>query len=437
MRLSSTWLVATSEYFFEIKRPVFYITVLAVPLLLLLLMGSAMWLVQATQSEERPQVYVLNQDDWQPLESQTIDFIPLQDTTALVVAQTWVGANSYLLHLPSGSAYHLGRATLYAQSAPSTLLSQAVQQCLADRVYRMRLEQRGLTPQALAAFYPKEVPSIRLVQAQDLLVYSAKQAQTATILGTVLGFIMYAMILGYGMRAFRKIMEEKQVRLLELLLTAVRPIELLTGKLLAALWIALTQVALWGIVLVGLAVLLLPWVPMGLIMEQLPTTATATHGAAVLLEGGWDRASFIGGFLAIQLQPYIGFVLLYLLFGYLLYAALFTVLAGLVGDEENGRKYIIIALLPLIFSTTQITHVAADASTSLAMWLSLVPLTAPIIMPVRLLFGVPWWQVGLSLFGVFGLALALLWFAARVLRVSWLSAGGASLAQRLRWLLSS
>lgn len=222
-----------------------------------------------------------------------------------------------------------------------------------------------------------------------------------------LGFVMYLSILMYGQIILGAVVEEKETRIAEILFSSVKPFTLLMGKLVGVSFVALTQLALWG----------------------LAFSAFALYGVGVLASRGISAR--IPG---VPFSHYVYFALFFLL-GYFMYATLYALIGSMVTTAQEGGQLAMPIILILAVSFYLFLPVSRSPDSPLAFWVSIIPFSAPVAMVVRIVTQTPpFWQIALSLVLGFGTVLVIMYAASRIYRVGMLMYGKrASIPEAIRW----
>ena len=236
---------------------------------------------------------------------------------------------------------------------------------------------------------------------KDIRTGKESNSELKMILGAILGFMIYFFIFFFGGQIMRSVSEEKTSRIIEVLISSVKSIYLLFGKIIAVALVGLTQFALW----IVLTLLLLGGIKIAqpdIFSPQSGNTAQITE--RVVTADNIDSEQFnsdttatiIENIKSINFPLIIGMFILYFLLGYLLYGALFGAVGSLIDDDADASQFSLPITVPLIFAMICVPIVMEDASSSLAQWLSIIPFTSPMIMLVRIPYGVPVWQLTVS-----------------------------------------
>jgi ABC-2 type transport system permease protein len=241
-----------------------------------------------------------------------------------------------------------------------------------------------------------------LLKPVDLISKDKDSGWAAFASVYALFFLMYFVILFYGMNVARSIIEEKTSRIFEVLLATIRPEEMMAGKVIGVGAVGLTQVGIW--IVAGLLV-----TQLGLLAAGVSLSITPTQ---------------------------IGFFILFFLLGYILYSSVAAALGAMTSSEQELQQLNMFLMLPLIACSVVILQVVRDSDGFVARAFSFFPFCTPLIMYVRIAVHQPQaWQIALSIVGLIFTILAILWFASRIYRVGILMYGKKpNLPEILRWL---
>ena len=240
------------------------------------------------------------------------------------------------------------------------------------------------------------------------------------VLAYILGFLIYMFIFLYGGMVMQGVIEEKSNKVLEVMVSSVKPFQLMMGKILGIASVALTQLVIWVVFIVvvgGLAVKLISPDLVGAAQAMQATGFSATpQGMGINLDA--DTAGIIAtitspGYL---LRIFGGF-LLFFIGGYLLYAAMFAAVGSAVDNEKDTQNLQMPITIPLVLAIFVMINAMQDPNGQLAFWFSMIPFTSPILMMVRLPYGVPAWEFWLSVALLYGTFVGTVWLAGKVYRV--------------------
>ena len=223
-------------------------------------------------------------------------------------------------------------------------------------------------------------------------------------LGLIMEMALYMFIILYGQMVMTSIIEEKNNRVLEVVVSSVSPNTLMMGKILGIGAVAITQILIWALLVCGTAILGLPAIMSGVQAEAAGTPEGLMSAMSLLAQ-----PSFIIGM--------FGWMTLFLIGGYLFYSAIYAAIGSAVDNIQDASQLQTLAIVPVLAALILSFTVVNDPNSTLALWLSYIPFTSPLTMMMRLPFGVPVWQSVLSLV-ILGLSvLAVVWIAAKIYRV--------------------
>ncbi len=221
--------------------------------------------------------------------------------------------------------------------------------------------------------------------------------------GSILGFVIYGFILVFGGLIMRSVSEEKGSRIIEVVISSVKSIYLFFGKIIAVGLVGLTQFVLWialSLILIGGVQIAKPDIFKTEEQEKIELTdrvITADKLDTLNMDNSSTMNEIMKEINAINFPLILSMFIIYFLLGYLLYGALFGAVGSLIDSDADAGQFSIPLTIPFIFAVICLPMVMTNPSSSLAIWLSMIPFTSPVIMLVRIPFGVPIWQVILSL----------------------------------------
>lgn len=245
----------------------------------------------------------------------------------------------------------------------------------------------------------------------------AQSAELNSLAGIGLNFVLYMFLLMYGALVMNSIVEEKGNRVLELVVSSVKPMQLMMGKIVGVGLVAFTQIAIWAAIIVGASSLLLP----ALIPADVMTEASALNSGAIDASASnidVDIAHIIGAFTDVPyLLGILGLLVLFLIGGYMLYAAIFAAIGAATDNLQDSSQLQLIGTLPIMVGLFASMAAVADPDGIFAVVMSLVPFTSPMVMMARVPFGIPGWQIALSLALLVITVFVMIWLAGKIYRV--------------------
>ena len=261
-------------------------------------------------------------------------------------------------------------------------------------------------------------------------------AEVASILGMVLTFIIYMFIMMYGAMVMQGVMEEKTNRIIEVMISSIRPFDLMMGKIIGIGFVGLTQVFLWGILTTVLISGSLFFFGGNASPEEVMNAQMAAQGMNNIATNSSSMNIQILEIISSINFKMIGICfILYFIGGYLLYAALFAAIGSALEQQEDSQQFMTPIMILMIFSLYAGIYSMENPDGPLAFWCSMIPLTSPIVMMVRLPFDIPMWELLLSFVLLFATAVFIVWFSAKIYRVGILMYGKKpSIKEMMKWL---
>jgi len=266
---------------------------------------------------------------------------------------------------------------------------------------------------------------------------TSSNTDIAIAAGFIFTFLIYMFVMSYGGMVMQSVMEEKTNRIVELMVSSVKPFQLMMGKIVGIAFVGFLQLAIWGIMLA--VILTATGIIFGLSTAELSQTSSmSAMGMQAVPAMNTMPSESQQIFSALVNLPYaelgICFVL-YFIGGYLLYASFFAAIGASVNEQEDSSQFMMPVVLIMIFGIYAAMGSAENTNGPLAFWASMFPLTSPIVMMVRIPFNVPLWQELLSLAILFATSFFFVWCSARIYRVGILMYGKKpSLKEMLKWM---
>lgn len=253
------------------------------------------------------------------------------------------------------------------------------------------------------------------------------------ILGYIFGFVIYMFILLYGQMVMQGIMEEKQSRIVEVIISSVKPFELMMGKIVGIALVGLTQLAIW--VVLGFAIIsgARSFMPAhtGTAQELMAQSQVAAQNAPQL-DKMQDILSMLG---SVNFPLIIGCFIFFFIGGYLLYSSLFAAVGSAVDAQEDAQQFMMPIMLPIILAIMVMLSAIKNPEGATAFWFSVIPFTSPVVMMARIPFGVPAWQLILSMALLVVTFIGMVWAAGKIYRTGILMYGKKTSWKELgKWL---
>lgn len=222
------------------------------------------------------------------------------------------------------------------------------------------------------------------------------------ILGIVLGMLLYMVIIIYGQMVLTSVVEEKSSRVLDVMVTSCSPFELMMGKILGIATVALTQIAIWAVLVIAASKFLIP----ALFSADIAATSD------MMLQGVMGTLGDTG-----YITMLFAYLALFILGGFLLYASLYAAAGSAVDSVQDGQQFNTIIMMPIILAMIVMMSVFNDPNSPIAFWASMIPFTSPVVMIARIPFGIPTWEIVVSLVVLYLSFVLTTWLSAKIYRI--------------------
>ena len=267
------------------------------------------------------------------------------------------------------------------------------------------------------------------LHSKDLETGRADFLEIKTVLGLVLALLIYFVIFMFGSQVMRGVIEEKNNRIIEVMVSSLRPFQLMMGKIVGIAAVGLTQFVLW--IMLSVAAIAVVNVTNADMFAQISQAQNAknivTTDTQVAKEASQTIANQLPeitqGLLAIDFKVILSVFVFFFVLGYLLYASLFAAVGAITENESDSQQFILPLTIPLIITIVLSPMIINSPNGVLAQWLSMIPFTSPVAMMLRVPFGLPIWQVWLSLALLLLTFVACTWVAAKIYRTGILMYG--------------
>jgi ABC-2 type transport system permease protein len=295
----------------------------------------------------------------------------------------------------------------------------------------------------------KNVETNVTVQTKKLDEFGVEKGTSTGIamaLAYILGFLMYMLVFIFGAQVMRGVIEEKTSRVVEVIISSVKPIQLMMGKIVGIALVGLTQFMIWIFLTVGivgvLKTTLLPKAGISEISQSMPQNLMAGNQQSAATTQTTEVSPQVAEFSRIfdsAMNLNWGLIIVcfvfYFITGYLLYASVFAAIGSAVDNETETQQFMLPVTIPIILGLMVAMGTMQNPESSLSFWCSLIPLTAPIVMMARIPFGVPYWQIAVSMVIMLVTFGAFVWMAAKVYRTGILMYGKkTSWKEMWKWL---
>ncbi|MCD7938019.1 MAG: ABC transporter permease [Tannerellaceae bacterium] len=264
----------------------------------------------------------------------------------------------------------------------------------------------------------------------------ASSSTVASITGMVFTLMIFMFIMIYGAMVMQGVTEEKSNRIIEVMISSVRPFDLMMGKIIGILLVGLTQVVLWGVILFSFTLAAQHLVGGQISPEAFQQGSMVTQqGIPVDMDIDQPTAELIQSLLTINWLEIVIFFVFFFIGGFFLYAAIFAAIGAAIDNQEDSQQFMTPVTLLMLFGFYAGLYSMHNPDGPLAFWCSMIPLTSPIVMMIRLPFDVPLWESLLSLFLLYATSIGIVWVSAKIYRVGILMYGKKpSIKEMIKWI---
>jgi ABC-2 type transport system permease protein len=430
-------LIIQREFLSRVKKKSFLIMTILGPLLMAGVILSRFWLEMIP---EEPQTIVIVDEtklfNGKLIENEGVKFEFSNKEIILAKKDFYTIENNILLYIPSNILQ--GQAIqVYYKKQPSLETVSYIQSQVNTKLQDFKLLASGIDQEKLAQTKTKvKVLSTKVAESGE---EETSNSALKIIIGFLGGFLIYLFVFLYGSQVMRGVIEEKSNRIIEVIISSVKPFELMMGKIIGIACVGLLQFLLWVILTFGFSSLAMNFFASKNYNAKTVEQTFKSNGPVQqnISEPEIDisASETLQSLAKIDFALIISLFIFYFLGGYLLYGALFAAIGAAVDNEADTQQFILPITAPLIIAFIAAQVVIKDPESQMAFWFSIIPFTSPVVMMVRIPFGIPIWQVGFSMILLVAGFILTTWFAAKIYRTGILMYGKKPTFKELsKWL---
>jgi len=423
--MNKTLLIIQREYSSRVKKKSFLIMTFLVPLLIIG-MYALIIVLSIKGGDNVPNVEVIDKsgifsdglEDSKSVKFQRSE-LTLEEAKKKVVNND----DTFILYIPSDIETG-GSIEMFSQKKAGLSVISAIDKKLNDLMRVKMLKDAGIDAKTLDSIKPE-----LSVVSKELTIEGEKDSSSAAAMavGFAAAILIYISLFIYGVQVMRGIIEEKTSRIVEVVISSVKPFQLMLGKIIGIGLVGLTQFLLWialsgGLMAASSSILLKDKVEK--IQSSMPANAQGMRAQANPALNDGPGQGIIKAVQTVQWTYILPAFIIFFLGGYLLYSALFAAVGSAVDNDTETQQFMMPITLPLLFTYIMaFSFIVNNPDSSLSFWLSIIPFTSPIAMMVRLPFGVPNWELALSVVLLIAGFIFTTWVASRIYRVGILMYG--------------
>ena len=405
-------LIIKREYFTRVKKRIAAVYIIPI---LLALHGD----------NEKRTIAVVDQSHWferQFVSTENQTFIRLDDisidSTKKLVQE---GFFDIALYIPETQLNIPSSAVVYSMKQVPMNVESHIKEVMKNEIQVQKLLAAGVDPDILESI--KTNISLSVIRMDEEGGEKETFTEVQFILGMILSVLIYMFIMLFGGQVMQGVSEEKSSRIIEVIVSSVKPFQLMMGKIIGVSLVALTQFVMWilltGVIYIGFSAAVgishPEAISQGTVMAQEINNTNIMDNEAV--------QNVLNIVHSIDFGTVIISFIIFFLLGYLLYATMFAAIGSLVDNNTDSQQFTLPVTVPLIIAMISAIYIVNNPDGSLAVWLSMIPFTSPVVMMVRIPFGVPIWQVVVSAIILAGSFIGMTWVAAKIYRTGILMYG--------------
>lgn len=425
-------IIIKREYLTRVRKRSFVIMTILTPILFAALMFLPTILMNNSEKFDKKRTIVVNDEtgffkgQFKNTDAHTFIFEDkdIESLKELVEQEVYDG----ILYIPSTSLNLPVNAKLYSKKALPITLSSYLENIMKQELQKQKLLASGIDPALVkAANVDINITSVRFDENnEEKNMYNILEM----FLGLGFGLLIYMVIFMFGNQVMSGVIEEKTNRIVEVIVSSVKPFELMMGKIIGTALVGLTQFMIWIVLtLLIYSAGMLAITPHEMISTGMMNEQAVTTDSQQMIVKAMEMTN------SINFKGILFCFLLYFIGGYMLYAALFAAIGSFVDNETDKQQFVLPVSLPLLFVMVCCTMIINNPDSSFATWLSIIPFTSPVAMMMRIPYGVPYWQISLSVALLVVTFVFITWVAAKIYRTGILMYGKKTTYKEIwKWL---
>jgi len=440
--MNKTLLIIKREYLSRVKKKSFIIMTFLTPLIIAGFYGLIIYFSIKGINDKTDKIAVVDQNKTlteQLASNKNVTYEYVNEPFEKLKQNLSKSGYDYILLLPDFNIDEPKGIELIGKKQAGLTLDGRISDSIEDLIRDYKLKRTGISQKDLDNL--KSNINIRTKKIGDKGEEESSSAGASTVIAFVAGVLMFMFIMLYGVQVMRGVIEEKTSRIIEVMISSVKPFQLMLGKIIGIALVGLTQFLLWIVLTFSISALAVgifinkdnakKIVASSQVSSVNPSTQQLQKAA--LSEG--PMGNIQESIQNLELGKIISIFIFYFLGGYLFYSALYAAIGSAVDSETETQQFMMPVMMPLLVGyALSLSVVTNDPYGSIAFWLSMIPFTSPIAMAVRLPYGVPTWELALSMSILIVGFIGTVWFAARIYRVGILMYGKkASIKEIFKW----
>lgn len=418
-------LIIQREYLSRVKKRSFIVMTIIGPILMAAMIILPAYLANWSEATEK-RIAVLDETGWfleKFKDQDNISFYYVFNDLATEKEEALNKKGNLLLYIPRTELNVPVNSELYSIKQPGLNVTSYIKSVMKQIVENKKLLASGIDPEIIKS--AKVNINLSTIRVEEGGIEKKSNTEVEVGLSIFSGLLIYFFIFMFGVQVLKGVMEEKSNRIVEVIISSVKPFQLMLGKIIGIAFVGLTQFTLW---------ILLTFIFIGIFQTGMLTEGSSgmemlSNQNEILQQANTDEQGIdpimmvneiLGG---INIKVMVLSFIFYFLGGYLLYSSLFAAIGGAIDHDTDSQQFMLPVSIPLIFSIALSGVIVNQPDSTLAFWMSMIPFTSPITMMMRIPFGVPMWQLWLSMGLLVAGFIFTTWIAGKIYRTGILMYG--------------
>lgn len=412
-------LIIGHEYRTRVMKRSFLIITLLTPILIVASIALPVVLITSQSDDAQKSIAVIDKSGlYQPAftDSENYTFLFLDED--LQQARNEHPEVAGFLYITGDLTDSLQSVTFYSEKQPNSETVPYLRRQLSDYVNQQRIASYNIPHLEEIIAQSKQRVNINTIKWEKDGSEHITSSDITELSGLLIAMLIFMFIFMYGGQVMQGVVQEKSSRIMEVMISSVRPFELMMGKIIGIALVGLTQVMMW-VIIGGIAfAVITPFV--------MPETQALSADAMNQMASNPEYSEIQEIFIALMGFDFLKIIVLFILYfigGYLLYASLFAAVGSVVDNETDSQQFTLPISIPIMiamFVAIQATH---SPNSALAVWCSYIPFTSPIVMLVRVPYDVAWWEIAISMFILYLSFIGTTWLSGKIYRTGILMYG--------------
>ena len=417
-------LIIRREFLAKVRNKTFIIMTFLSPLLIIGFTALIVFLGKMNNDKARIVAYVDESQLFLPADFESSEEVEFLDFTEFNIDSAKVEvekSNVYgLLYIPKKDSLNqiAQQLQFFSNESPNSSIVKNIESRVENRLAIIKLNEMGIAPEQIeqSKFEVDLKLSNFTGEARSKFVNEMKAA-----VGSIAGYFIMLFIIIYGTMVMRSVIEEKTSRIVEIIISSVKPFQLMMGKVLGTALAGLLQFIIWIAVIAGIFFFLAAFFDINLAADR---ASMATDQMAMMSESSDQMQLVFMEFMKLPLLTILFLYIFYFIGGFLLYSSLYAAIGAAVDNETDTQQFMMPVIMPLILGIyVGFATVLTDPHGPVSVAFSLIPFTSPIVMLMRIPFGVPWLEIAISMSILVLSFIFMIWFASKIYRIGILMYG--------------